>query len=97
MPSYQAFAVMEAGRIVADGELGERVAESLLYIARIADTVGYNLGAGALQSLEVFGRANASATVGSTVDGSLSVRGCVAPSGPLPDEARVWLESRSSP
>jgi hypothetical protein len=88
---------MEAGRVVADGELAEGVAETLLYIARIADTVGYNLGAGALESLEVFGRGNAFATVSSSVDGSLAVRGCVCPSGPLPDEARVWLESRSSP
>jgi hypothetical protein len=70
-------------------------AESLLYIARIADAVGYRLGAGNLDAVEVFGRASAYAAIDTERDGSLILNGGVAPSGSSPDELKAWLESRS--
>jgi hypothetical protein len=94
---FESFAVLEGGRVVADGELAEVAAEALLYVARIADAIGYQLGSGSLEWLEVFGRSSALATVDAGADGALTVRGCVTDSGSLPEQARVWLESRSSP
>jgi hypothetical protein len=94
---FQSFAVMGTGRASADGELAEGVAEAMIYITRIADTIGYNLGAGTLESVEFFGQGSAHATVTAGMEGQQNLRGIVAESGSLPEEARVWLESRSTP
>jgi hypothetical protein len=91
---HRGFAVLDTGRIVADSDLAVNTAESLLYIARIADAVGYQLGAGGLDAVEVFGRASAYAAIDTQADGSLTLRGGVAPSRSSPEELRVWLESR---
>jgi hypothetical protein len=90
------FAVRETGRIVGDCDIAVSVGESMLYIGRVADAIGYQLGAGALETIEVFGRANAYTAVGTDADGSLILRGCVAPSGSSPEELRAWHEARST-
>lgn len=89
------FAVLEDGRVVADGELALTTAEAMLYVARVTDAVGYRLGAGTLETVEVFGSSSAYAAVDARADGSLTLKGCVERSGFSPEELRVWLEARA--
>lgn len=90
------FAVRETGRIVGDCDIAVSVGESMLYIGRVADAIGYQLGAGTLETIEVFGRASAYTAVGTDADGSLILRGCVAPAGSSPEDLRAWHEARST-
>ncbi len=92
-----AFAVLDTGRIVADGETATNTAESMLYIARIADAIGYRLGAGTLEAIEVFGRASAYAALDTAANGALTLRGRVAPSGSSPEELKASVQTSGRP
>jgi hypothetical protein len=87
------FAVREAGHVVADSELSSAVGDAVLYAARLADSVGYHLGAGELQAIEIFGRGCAYARVTTPSDGSLQLEGCGVGYGGTTEELRAWLET----
>jgi hypothetical protein len=87
----RAFTVLDTGQVVADGTVAAGTAEALLYVARIADAVGYHLGAGDLERLEVFGRSSAIARVDHAPDGSPTLTGCAAPAGSSSEELEAWL------
>ena len=89
------FAVLEDGRVVADGELALTTAEALLYVARVTDALGFTLGAGTLEAVEVFGASSAYAAVEARTDGSLTLKGCVERYGFSPEELRAWLDARA--
>lgn len=89
------FAVLEDGRVAGDGDLAVNTAEALLYVARVTDAIGYKLGAGRLEAVEVFGAGSAYAAVDARADGSLTLRGCVEKLGFAPEDLRAWLEARA--
>jgi hypothetical protein len=89
------FALLETGGVVGDDGIAVNTGEALLYISRVADAIGYQLGAGPLEEIEVFGRSSAYAAVDFDPDGSVTLSGCVAPSGAPTEDLRAWLQGRS--
>jgi hypothetical protein len=88
------FEVFASGRASGDSDIAVDTAEMFLYVARVADTVGYKLGAGQLEALEVFGRSSAYAVIDTDAEGALSLVGCVAPAHPSTEELRSWVTAR---
>lgn len=94
---YREFAVLDTGRIVADGPTAVSAAEALLYMCRVAEPIGFHLGSGALEAVEIFGRGAAYATVTTDTAGTLTLNGAVAPTGSSTEDLRAWLEARRLP
>lgn len=93
-PQRRAFAVLDTGHVVGDDDEAIETAEALLYIARIADTVGYHLGAGPLAEVEMFGGISVHATLDPRPDGSVALEGCIGPSTATAEDLKAWLAAR---
>jgi hypothetical protein len=83
------------GGATGDDGIAVNTGEALLYVARVADAIGYNLGSGPLEEIEVFGRSSAYAVVGADSEGSVTLAGGVAPAGAPTEDIRAWLRTRS--
>ncbi len=92
------FSVSGDARIQADTDNAHEAAESILYIARLAEAVGHGLGAGALTAVEVTGRAAAYAAIETDASGRTTVQGLLDIAGsPTEDLRAAVTAARGTP
>jgi hypothetical protein len=94
---HKVFDLHETGQIHGDGAKARHTAEAMLYIARVSEAMGLHMGAGTLESIELFGAESAYTVVTTEADGSLSVAGCLSLEGAPPEQLREWHRTRSKP
>jgi len=88
----RSFIVHPDARILGSTATAVEVAESVLYIAQLADAVGFALGAGRLTAVEVLGPASMYAALTTDSTQRVTVRGLVDPAAGATETLAAALE-----